>query len=257
MNAHPFENAGLGQAPFRCVGMVENIFMLPDGGSKAGGFCDYCYTGIRYEFQIESADQKKFKVGCDCVRKTGLITGFTEVRLKHLRAKRQAGSTMRREAREAEWAAQRAKITAERREAFESGNAALVTQLLSYMGKSEFIQNMKASLLAYGSLTEKQTASVQSALGLEVCKAGSEFVGTAGDKITLILTVVNTIRIDSMYGTNWLSICTDEQGNIITYKGKADFPRTGETACIKATVKEHTLYDGVKQTAIQRPKVCT
>jgi hypothetical protein len=255
MNVHPFEKAGLGQAPFRCVGMVENVFMLPDGNSKAGGFCDYCYTGIRYEFHIESADQKKFKVGCDCVRRTGLITGFSEVRAKYAREKRQAGAAVRREAREAEWAAQRAKITAERREAFESGNATLVAQLLAYTGKSEFIHNMKTSLLAYGSLTEKQTSSVQSALSLEVCKAGSEYVGNAGDKITLTLTVVNTIRIDSMYGVNWLSICTDEQGNIITYKGKAEFPCTGETATIKATVKEHTLYDGVKQTAIQRPKI--
>lgn len=254
MNAHPFETAGLGQAPFRCVGISEAVFTLPDGSSQAGGCCDYCYTGIRYEFHIESADQRTFKVGCDCVRKTGLITGFTEVRRSHIRAKRQAGAAQRREAREAAWAAERAQITAERREVFESGNAALVTQLLSYTGKSEFIQNMKASLLAYGSLTEKQTASVQSALGLEACKAASEFVGNAGDKITMTLTVVNTITINSVYGTTWLSICTDEQGNIITYKGKADFPRTGETACIKATVKEHTLYDGVKQTAIQRPK---
>lgn len=68
---HAFEIAGLGQAPFRFVGMSENVIAYPDGTQKAGGSCDYCGTGIRYECQIASKDGKRAKVGCECIRKVG------------------------------------------------------------------------------------------------------------------------------------------------------------------------------------------
>lgn len=75
---HVFEVKGLGKAPFRCVGIRENWFVIPGvpGSKKPGGTCNYCHTGIAYEFQILSADGKRFVVGCDCVNKTddrGLI----------------------------------------------------------------------------------------------------------------------------------------------------------------------------------------
>jgi hypothetical protein len=69
---HRFEKAGLGKAPFRFTGGVtEKVFCVPGGTPKAGSSCDYCSTGIRYEFWVESADHKTFKVGCDCIHKTG------------------------------------------------------------------------------------------------------------------------------------------------------------------------------------------
>lgn len=67
---HPFEAAGLGVAPFRFVGCTENVFVAHPGATpKAGGTCDYCSNGIRYEFHVQGADGRKFKVGCDCIRK--------------------------------------------------------------------------------------------------------------------------------------------------------------------------------------------
>ncbi len=66
---HPFERAGLGAAPFRCVGHEEIVFQIPGQPARAGGSCDYCGTGIRDAFRILSADGRTFKVGCDCVRK--------------------------------------------------------------------------------------------------------------------------------------------------------------------------------------------
>ncbi len=68
---HKFELAGLGKAPYAYVGASENALTFPDGTSKAGGCCDYCYTGIRYEFHFRSVDGKKFKVGSDCACKYG------------------------------------------------------------------------------------------------------------------------------------------------------------------------------------------
>lgn len=68
---HAFETAGLGIAPFRFVGTSENVIVHPDGTQQAGGTCDYCYTGIRLECQVVSADGKRFKVGCNCIAKVG------------------------------------------------------------------------------------------------------------------------------------------------------------------------------------------
>ncbi len=69
---HVFEKAGLGIAPFKCVGMTVMKYQACQGAPvQPGGSCDYCGTGIMNAFQIVSSDGKCFKVGCDCVAKTG------------------------------------------------------------------------------------------------------------------------------------------------------------------------------------------
>ena len=72
----------------------------------------------------------------------------------------------------------------------------------------------------------------------------------------MTLTVMHIIVLDGIYGSNYIHICEDDQQNVVIYKGKAaDFPLKGETATIVATVKDHGVRDGVKQTIIQRPKL--
>lgn len=56
---HVFEAAGLGKAPFRYFGSAI--------GSTC---CDYCGTHIVNQFIVESADSKRFTVGCECIKKT-------------------------------------------------------------------------------------------------------------------------------------------------------------------------------------------
>lgn len=79
--AHPFEEAGLGNAPFKFIGASEKrgpIFLGSSNGVEtwAGapgqpmGSCAYCGQGIAVCCLIESADGKRFDVGSDCVRKT-------------------------------------------------------------------------------------------------------------------------------------------------------------------------------------------
>lgn len=78
VGVHKFEAAGLGKGPFRYVGIRENHFTYP-GGSKPGGSCDYCGTGILYECWVRSADGREFKVGTDCILKvgdTGLLKAY-------------------------------------------------------------------------------------------------------------------------------------------------------------------------------------
>lgn len=70
---HRFERAGLGKAPFAFTGEVtEKTYCACQGAPvQAGSTCDYCGTCIRYEFWVKSSDSKTFKVGCDCIHKTG------------------------------------------------------------------------------------------------------------------------------------------------------------------------------------------
>lgn len=107
---HAFEQAGLGLAPFRFIGMIEQEESPYDAGTvkagiiggceihtQPGGTCDFCGTFIIDMFKIRSADDKTFKVGSDCLLKTGdagLIKLVPELKKKAAKA--------RKEAREAE-----------------------------------------------------------------------------------------------------------------------------------------------------------
>ena len=76
-----------------------------------------------------------------------------------------------------------------------------------------------------------------------------------GEKATITLKVVHVVVLDGIYGTTYINICEDADNNTIIYKGNAKgFPEKGETATVIATIKEHGVREGVKQTIIQRPK---
>lgn len=86
---HPFEKAGLGLAPFRFSHVTENVFVTPGlvGSTKAGGTCDFCSNGIRWEYWVKSADKKTFKVGCDCIAKLGRADNIMLSDMKRAKAK--------------------------------------------------------------------------------------------------------------------------------------------------------------------------
>lgn len=110
---HPFERAGLGQAPFRYVEMAQqdicygerilNRAELQEGGiavtTKPGGSCAYCGTYIRHMYNIRSADGRVFHVGSDCVEKTGdakLVNAVKVQVRKDAKAKRVATAEAQR-----------------------------------------------------------------------------------------------------------------------------------------------------------------
>lgn len=87
---HKFELAGLGKAPFRVIGCEEQIFQAAPGAPmQPGTCCDYCGTGIMYVFWITSADGNRFKVGSDCVAKTGDVGLKTVVDVQVRKMKRE------------------------------------------------------------------------------------------------------------------------------------------------------------------------
>lgn len=99
---HKFELSGLGKAPFRFHGIRENAFSpAPGEPSKAGGCCDYCSTGIRWECVIVSADGVQSVVGTDCIGKVGDKGLVNKARQARNELKRKE----KRDAREAEYEA--------------------------------------------------------------------------------------------------------------------------------------------------------
>lgn len=104
---HPFEERGLGLAPFTFCGIEEKVCDLGNGHTKAGGTCDYCSTGIRYACHIRSSDGRAFVVGTDCVRKLDRVDNRLLNDVERAVAKIEAA---RREAkRQAKWEAERLK----------------------------------------------------------------------------------------------------------------------------------------------------
>lgn len=93
----------LGPAPYRYVGVTQNLFQIPGcpEATKPGGSCDHCGTGITFEFRFVAANGRKFKVGSSCVNKSG-DAGLRRVIAQdvrdHQREVRQAREAKRREA---------------------------------------------------------------------------------------------------------------------------------------------------------------
>lgn len=78
---HLFELAGLGKAPYRVLSLETSRDRESIQRERAGNgqtyttnyctTCDYCGTAISNAYQILSADEQHFKVGCDCLAKVG------------------------------------------------------------------------------------------------------------------------------------------------------------------------------------------
>lgn len=268
---HPFEKAGLGIAPFRCTGVGESVFVLPDGSSKAGGSCHYCGTGIRWEFYIQGDDGREFKVGCDCVEKTyreyGVeVENFKAIRLEHARQRRQAGAQVRREARQKAWEAQREIWKQERLEAsaqWREENAELIAKIEQHKASNDFLGNMAHAIQYYGRLTDRQQSSVERCVQIlerqEAQRQNSQFIGTPGQRIkSAKLRVTGSIVIGKEpfypYAPRYLISLEDENSNVLTW-----FTSVYEKAFdvfeeAAFTVKDHSVYRGIRQTIVQRVK---
>lgn len=120
---HVFEAAGLGLAPFRLVDIW-----------KSHATCDYCGTGILWNCIVESADGRQFRVGRECVNKTGdagMIKRMTDIEKSIKKAENRAKSAERCKARvEASRAREAARKASEA--SYEDAVKPLKKQLLKY-----------------------------------------------------------------------------------------------------------------------------
>jgi hypothetical protein len=137
-----------------------------------------------------------------------------------------------------------------------------------------FIGSVAEAYDKYGKLSEKQSQAVLKGIDAHAARkaewanqkaalnATLQHLGAVGEKITLTLTIVHIVLIDGIYGASYIFIMEDADKNIVIYKGNSavvaytpeDAVRVkGDTFTISATVKEHGVRNGVKQTVIQRP----
>jgi len=140
--------------------------------------------------------------------------------------------------------------------------------LVAKLEKAE--QQMESEALQeWGGLTDKQTELVRNALArAEKWEAerqakyaakkaedlNGQHVGAVGQRYEFDLVVERVHSYDTDYGATYINICRDASNNVIVYKGSNEWGK-GEKIVCKATVKDHSEYEGVKQTMIQRPKV--
>lgn len=189
---HPFEAAGLGSAPFRFLGMTQNIVRCGDH-FQPGGTCDFCGTGIRYECRIGSSDGRTFVVGTDCVlkldRADNRLVGEVERAVKAREAAdRRAKADVRRaaereaiaarvarrapilDAYQAEWDA----ADAEYRAAVAGANRWLIEALLPAGGG--FVADMIANLgrEPIGDLSDRAVAILEDIYARRAGRAGSK-----------------------------------------------------------------------------------
>jgi hypothetical protein len=132
---------------------------------------------------------------------------------------------------------------------------------------SEFAKSLLESYGSRGGLSIGQMAAARSMvekakvrdaerLAARNAPASSgKHVSTVGKREDFTLTINKVMTLDGMYGTSYLHLCTDAEGNEFTYKGTAELGEAGITVRVKATVKEHGAYNGVARTVINRPKV--
>ena len=133
--------------------------------------------------------------------------------------------------------------------------------------KEGFMGSMAYALDVFGKLTPKQSDAVLKGIEARAAKkaewasqraalnANRAHIGTVGERAAMTITVVHVVVLEGTFGTTYIHICEDADQNIVIYKGSSGaIPGTGHTVTITATVKEHGVRDGVKQTIIQRPK---
>ena len=86
----------------------------------------------------------------------------------------------------------------------------------------------------------------------------SNFVGEVNDRDVFDLTLKFKLDFQNYFHgrpvTSWLNSLVDGQGNVFVYWGKC-LGNKGDNIKMKATIKEHKVYKGIKQTVVNRPTI--
>jgi hypothetical protein len=150
-------------------------------------------------------------------------------------------------------------------EAFRAAHAELIAKSAPHMA-NEFIGDVMGRALAKNDISEKQEAAVLAAVerieARAVVAAASNHVGTVGKRFDVAVTVDRVASFARPafrgYGameTVWIVTMRDADGNAIVTKSSVFSPEKGERFTLRATVKEHSEYNGEKQTIVNRAKI--
>ena len=160
---HPFHRRGLGAPPYRFIEQEESIFRATPGApAQPGTSCDYCHTPIIGTFWFMSKDGKKFKVGCDCLRKAA--KDANDYPLQTLAAR-----LARKQSRDARHAREKQKLV--------ELDALLATQgqaLEAFAHPVAYRANQGGTMLEYAQWMRKHAGATGCMLALKLCKEAIE-----------------------------------------------------------------------------------
>ena len=139
-----------------------------------------------------------------------------------------------------------------------------------FAGKfGSFLLTLRDNLHEYGGLTDKQTDVVRNAF-LRKCQnvaaynrrkieerernLKSKFVGEINERRKFDLVIKFIASFESRYGTTYINVMEDCDGNVIVGKGTKRYGEKGQSIKVVATITKHNIREGVEQTIINRPK---
>lgn len=106
--------------------------------------------------------------------------------------------------------------------------------------------------LAYERYKERKAREERYEAERSAAAAASNFVGSVGQKITILTATAKLVTSwDGYYGTTFLYKFTDLKGNVYVWRS-SKYIEVQDRMTVKGSVKEHSEYDGVKQTVITR-----
>lgn len=84
----------------------------------------------------------------------------------------------------------------------------------------------------------------------------SEFIGSIGDRVELVLTVDKVIDLENAFGSSKMHIMHDDEGNAVVWTTSARSWAAGSQRLVRGTVKDHRVYRNEKQTILTRCVGC-
>ena len=249
---HPFEKSGLGAAPFRllyCVSLPSpslaeqnpeayNRAMREAVASGAKGTCEHCGMAITHNFIVQSSDLRRSAVGSDCVGKTGNRALIAAVEVEA------------------------AKIRKAQRKSRDAAKHAIWMDTVCHTGETNAVRidreaaEAAAKAQARRDAVALETAAREAEAAARI--AASRHVGTIGERRAFVLTFSHVASFAGRFGTFFIQSFTDADGATIVYKGGSPIGGSldkGATIRVVAGVKDHSEYNGIKQTIIERAKV--
>jgi hypothetical protein len=122
----------------------------------------------------------------------------------------------------------------------------------------DFLITMVGQCIERTSISDKQIELINAKLAAAKTKASSQHLGTVGERRDFtckIERILNWSRQQYPHFSKYCHIMRDENGNCVKYIGSSNLGAENETVTFKATVTEHTDYNGEKQTVVARPKL--
>lgn len=108
--------------------------------------------------------------------------------------------------------------------------------------------------VAYDRYMERKQAEEQKEAAAAAARSSSDFVGNVGERISFMADTAKLVTSwTTIYGSTYLYKFTDMAGNVYIWKASRTI-REKPGLVITGTVKEHSTYDGIKQTVLTRCK---